>query len=72
MMTDDEYEEYLDALARRHLKPGGLYRVSPERTAERLTYRNDGTTKVREGDLWCLVKRGQHTSARRWVCWEVM
>jgi hypothetical protein len=38
MMTDDEYREYLDALARRHLKPGWLRRFSPGGAAEHLTY----------------------------------
>jgi hypothetical protein len=38
MMTDDEYREYLDALARRHLKPGWLRHFGPGGAAEHLTY----------------------------------
>ncbi len=38
MMTDEEYKEYLDALARRHLKPGSLARFGPGGAAEHLTY----------------------------------
>jgi hypothetical protein len=38
-MTDDEYREYLLALARKHLNPGQLYKVRPEgRAVEQLAY----------------------------------
>lgn len=38
MMTDDEYREYLDALARRHLRPGWVRHFGPGGAAEHLTY----------------------------------
>ena len=38
MMTDDEYRGYMDALARRHLKPGWLRRFGPGGAGEHLTY----------------------------------